>query len=119
MAKKPVKDAPTEVANSNSVDAATELRQIVESVERLESDRKAITEDLKEVMAMAKGRGYDTKILRQIIAERKRDSDEVAEEEGIREMYRAALGMSYEMIDRASERHPSKADDDDGTEAMV
>jgi uncharacterized protein (UPF0335 family) len=49
---------------------------------------------MKEVMAEAKGRGYDVKILRKVIALRKRDKDDVAEEEAVLEMYKAALGMS-------------------------
>jgi uncharacterized protein (UPF0335 family) len=49
---------------------------------------------MKEVMAEAKGRGYDVKILRKVIALRKRDKDDIAEEEAVLEMYKAALGMS-------------------------
>ena len=48
---------------------------------------------MKEVMAEAKGRGYDTKVLRKIVAMRKRDKDDLAEEEAVLEMYMAALGM--------------------------
>ncbi|MDD9731095.1 DUF2312 domain-containing protein, partial [Mameliella sp. AT18] len=49
---------------------------------------------IKEVMAEAKGRGYDTKILKKLIALRKRDPDDIAEEEALLDMYKAALGMS-------------------------
>lgn len=73
---------------------AGELRQFVERFERLDEERKAITEQQKEVMAEAKGRGYDTKVLRKIIALRKRDENDIAEEEAVMEMYKEALGMS-------------------------
>ena len=72
---------------------AGELRQFVERCERLDEEKKAIAEQQKEVMAEAKGRGYDTKVLRKIIALRKRDSDDIAEEEAVLEMYKEALGM--------------------------
>jgi uncharacterized protein (UPF0335 family) len=72
---------------------ATELRQFVERMERLESEKKDIADQQKEVMAEAKGRGYDTKVLRKIIALRKRDKDDIAEEEAVLEMYKSALGM--------------------------
>ena len=73
--------------------AGAELRQFVERYERLESEKKDIAEAQKEVMAEAKGRGYDTKVLRKVIALRKRDADDIAEEEAVLEMYKAALGM--------------------------
>ncbi len=73
--------------------AADEIRQFVERYERLEAEKKDIADQLKEVMAEAKGRGYDTKALRKIIALRKRDKDDLAEEEAVLEMYKAALGM--------------------------
>lgn len=73
--------------------AGAELRQFVERYERLESEKKDIADAQKEVMAEAKGRGYDTKVLRKVIALRKRDADDIAEEEAVLEMYKAALGM--------------------------
>ncbi|MFY0679504.1 MAG: DUF2312 domain-containing protein [Thalassovita sp.] len=73
---------------------ADELRQFVERYERLEMEKKDIAEQQKEVMAEAKGRGYDTKVLRKIVALRKRDQDDIAEEEAVLEMYKEALGMS-------------------------
>jgi uncharacterized protein (UPF0335 family) len=73
--------------------AAGEIRQFVERVERLEAEKKDLADQIKEVMAEAKGRGYDTKALRRIVALRKRDKDDVAEEEAVLEMYKAALGM--------------------------
>ena len=72
---------------------ADELRQFVERYERLEAEKKDIADQQKEVMAEAKGRGYDTKVMRKVIALRKRDRDEIAEEEAVLEMYKEALGM--------------------------
>lgn len=73
--------------------AGQELRQFVERYESLEAEKKNSADAQKEVMAEAKGRGYDTKVLRKIIAIRKRDSNDLAEEEAVLEMYKAALGM--------------------------
>ncbi|MDO5658905.1 MAG: DUF2312 domain-containing protein [Paracoccus sp. (in: a-proteobacteria)] len=74
--------------------AADELRQFIEQYEQLEAEKKDITERQKEVMAEAKARGYDTKVMKKVIALRKRDRDDIAEEEAILEMYKAALGMA-------------------------
>ncbi|MBQ4826590.1 DUF2312 domain-containing protein [Leisingera sp. HS039] len=78
--------------NSYRVTAA-ELRQFIERFERLDEEKKTVAEQQKEVMAEAKGRGYDTKVMRKIIALRKRDENDVAEEEAVLEMYKEALGM--------------------------
>lgn len=72
---------------------ADELRQFIERMERLEAEKKDIADQQKEVLAEAKGRGYDTKVMRKVIALRKRDSDDIAEEEAVLEMYKEALGM--------------------------
>jgi uncharacterized protein (UPF0335 family) len=73
---------------------ADELRQFIERYEQLESEKKDVTDSQKELMAEAKGRGYDTKIMKKIIAIRKRKADAIAEEEAVLEMYKAALGMN-------------------------
>jgi uncharacterized protein (UPF0335 family) len=73
---------------------ADELRQFIERYEQLEAERKDTAEQQKELMAEAKGRGYDTKVLRKVIALRKRKPDDIAEEEAVLEMYKAALGMA-------------------------
>lgn len=70
-----------------------ELRQFVERLEQLAAEKKDISDQEKEVKAEAKGRGFDTKVLTKIIALRKRDANEVAEEEAILEVYKSALGM--------------------------
>ncbi|NJM84528.1 MAG: DUF2312 domain-containing protein [Tabrizicola sp.] len=72
---------------------ADELRQFIERYEQLEAEKKDVTEQQKEVMAEAKGRGYDTKVIRKVIALRKRKPDDIAEEEAVLEMYKTALGM--------------------------
>ena len=73
---------------------ADELRQFIERYEQLEAEKIDILEQQKEVMAEAKGRGYDTKVMRKIIALRKRKADDIAEEEAILELYKQALGMN-------------------------
>lgn len=73
---------------------AGELRQFIERFERLDMEKKDLADQQKEVMAEAKGRGYDTKVLRKIVALRKRDKDDIAEEEAVLDMYKEALGMS-------------------------
>lgn len=72
---------------------AGELRQIIEQYEKLEAEKKDISDQMKSVMSEAKGRGYDTKVLKKVIALRKRDPDDIAEESAIIDMYREALGF--------------------------
>ncbi len=72
---------------------AEELRQFVERYEHLEAEVADINDQKKEVMAEAKGRGYDTKVLKKIIALRKRNPDDISEEEAVLELYKSALGM--------------------------
>ena len=73
--------------------AADELRQFVERFEDLEVEKRNIADQQKEVMAEAKSRGYDTKIMRKLVVLRKRDLQDLAEEEAILSMYKSALGM--------------------------
>lgn len=73
---------------------AYELRQFIERFEQLEAEKADIAETQKEVMTEAKGRGYDTAVLRKIIALRKRKPDDIAEEEAVMELYMSALGMA-------------------------
>ncbi|MCA0963247.1 DUF2312 domain-containing protein [Salipiger bermudensis] len=86
-------EADKEVRSNVYGVAAGELRSFVKRFERLEAEKKEIADQQKEVMAEAKGRGYDIKVLRKVIALRKRDKDDIAEEEAVLEMYKAALGM--------------------------
>jgi uncharacterized protein (UPF0335 family) len=73
---------------------AGELRQFVERYETLASDKVELGEQMKDVISEAKARGYDGKALRKLIALRKRDASEVAEEEAILDLYKSALGMA-------------------------
>ena len=90
-----MKETPADIAEKDRVHrvAAQELRQFIERFERLEAEKKDIADQQKEVMAEAKGRGYDTKVMRKVIALRKRDADDIAEEEAVLELYKSALGM--------------------------
>lgn len=72
---------------------AAELRQIIERYERLEAEKKDIADQQAEVLAEARGRGYDAKVLKKLIALRRREPDDVSEEEAILQLYRDALGM--------------------------
>ena len=78
----------------NSTLAADELRQFIEQFEALERDKKAITDQQKDVMGEAKARGYDTKVMRAVIAERKKDPDAVSEFNAILDLYKEVLGMA-------------------------
>lgn len=73
--------------------AADRLRSFVERIERLEEEKRGLQEDIKEVYAEAKGTGFDTKIIRQIIRLRKMDKADRQEQEAILELYKEALGM--------------------------
>ncbi len=81
------------VADRAFTGAAGELRSFVERFEALEAERRDISDLMKEVMSEAKGRGYDVRLLRKVIALRKRDKDDLAEEEAVLQMYLEALGM--------------------------
>ena len=72
---------------------AAELLSFIERYESLAAEEQETAEQMKEVMAEAKGRGYDTKALKKLVALRKRPKDAIAEEEAILEMYKSAIGM--------------------------
>jgi len=74
--------------------AAGQLRALIERIERLESDKKDISDDIKDVYAEMKGQGYDTKAIRTIVRLRKKDRNERQEEEAILDLYMSALGMA-------------------------
>jgi uncharacterized protein (UPF0335 family) len=85
-----------ELSEQNDVQAvaAGQLRSIIERIERLEEDKKQVSEDIKDVYAEAKGTGFDTKALRSIVRLRKKEASEREEEEAILDLYKAALGMT-------------------------
>lgn len=74
--------------------AQGQLRALVQRIERLEEEKKTIAGDIKEVYAEAKANGFDTKILRKVIALRKKELAERQEEEALLDVYLAALGMT-------------------------
>lgn len=73
--------------------AADRLRSIIERVERLEEERKALAGDIKDIFSEAKSAGFDVKVIRQIIKLRKQEPAEVEEQETLLDIYRRALGM--------------------------
>jgi uncharacterized protein (UPF0335 family) len=74
--------------------AADELRLLIERIERLEEEKKAIADDVKDVYGEAKARGYDTKTMRTIVRLRKMETNDRQEADALLETYRAALGLS-------------------------
>jgi uncharacterized protein (UPF0335 family) len=80
-------------AGAEQVNAA-HLRAFVERIERLEEEKKALSDDIKDVYAEAKGTGFDSKIIRKIVSIRRQDRDKRREEEEILDLYLAALGMA-------------------------
>jgi uncharacterized protein (UPF0335 family) len=73
--------------------AKDQLKAIIERIERLEEEKKTISDDIRDVYAEAKGNGYDVKALRTIVRMRKQDANERAEHDTIVETYQHALGM--------------------------
>ncbi|QIB33427.1 DUF2312 domain-containing protein [Ancylobacter pratisalsi] len=82
----PVSDTPASFAKD-------QLKAFIERIERLEEEKKAIADDIKDVFAEAKGNGFDAKALREILKIRKQDADQRAEHEAIVDLYMQALGM--------------------------
>lgn len=92
---------PTEVESARDMHrdhrvggvAADRLRSIVERIERLSEERKALGTDIKDIYAEAKSAGFDVTVLRQLIRARQKDAAEVEEQESLLDVYRRALGM--------------------------
>lgn len=82
------KQADTEVGGV----AADRLRSIIERVERLEEEKKALSSDIKDIFAEAKSAGFDVKVLRTILRIRRQEPAEVEEQEALLDLYRRALG---------------------------
>jgi uncharacterized protein (UPF0335 family) len=89
MAEAATQEQETEVGGI----AADRLRSIIERIERLEEERKALANDIKDIYAEAKSAGFDVKVIRQIISIRKKEPAEVEEQETLLDLYRRALGM--------------------------
>ena len=90
-------DSSGETANVGGI-AGDQLRSYIERIERLEEEKAALAADIKEVFAEAKANGFDVKIMRQIIKERKLDKDDRDEAETLLNLYRKALGMQPSFI---------------------
>ena len=73
--------------------AGDRLKSFIERIERLEEEKKTLASDIKEVYAEAKGTGFDTKIIRQLIRLRKMDKDDLDEQETLIDIYKRAIGM--------------------------
>lgn len=80
-------------SESSQTVAAGQLRAFIERIERLEEDKQAIADDIKEVYAEMKGTGFDVKAVRTIVRLRKKDQSERQEEEAMIDLYKSALGM--------------------------
>ncbi len=95
MAQAAVADDDTKLGDDTKAGgiAADRLRSIIERVERLEEERKALASDIKDIYSEAKSAGFDVKVIRQIIRIRRQEPAEVEEQESLLDIYRRALGM--------------------------
>ena len=84
----------SEVAKGAPAVNAAHLRAFIERIERLEEEKKALSDDIRDVYAEAKGNGFDARVIRKIVSIRKQDRDKRREEEEILDLYLSALGMS-------------------------
>jgi uncharacterized protein (UPF0335 family) len=98
--------APQGIKGGNMSDidmtARAQIKAIVERIERLEEEKKALADDIRDVYLEAKGNGYDTKVLRKVISLRKQDAEKRAEEEAVLDTYLAALGMLGDGLTRVA-----------------
>lgn len=85
----------TDATESMSQTTAGQLKSIIERIERLEEEKKALSEDIRDVFAEAKATGFDPKILRKIVSLRKQDLAERQEQDALLETYMSALGMTF------------------------
>jgi len=86
MSQAATEDKPTNIAGER-------LRSIIERIERLEEERKALASDIKDIYSEAKSAGFDVKVIRQLIRIRKQEPAEVEEQETLLDVYRRAIGM--------------------------
>ncbi len=91
--------------SSDPMVARDQLKSVVERIERLEEEKKAIADDIRDVYAEAKANGFDTKVLRQVVSLRKKDLTERQEEEAVRDLYLVALGMLPEFEAQSDTGH--------------
>ena len=94
MAGKQKDDTPDVDGGGNSASVAgARLRALIERIERMEEEKKAVADDIKEIYVEAKGSGFDTKVMRILIRRRKQDAAERAEQDALVHLYSTALGM--------------------------
>lgn len=86
MSQAATEEKPTNIAGER-------LRSIIERIERLEEERKALANDIKDIFSEAKSAGFDVKVIRQLIRIRKQEPAEVEEQETLLDIYRRAIGM--------------------------
>lgn len=82
--------------------ASDVLKQLISKIEHLENEKKEIAENIKDVYAEAKAQGFDAKVIRQVVKERKMDKNELDEQETLLAMYKRALGMLPELDEEAA-----------------
>lgn len=85
-------DHPRQGGDTLNATAQTQLRTVIERIERLEEDKAGVMADLKEVYAEAKGNGFDSKIIRKVVRLRKQDKAKRLEEEALLDLYMSAVG---------------------------
>lgn len=93
MARKKSEQQPGVGHNSGESVDSPALKAFIERIERLDEDREAIVEDIKSVFAEAKDEGFDPKIMKKVLARRKKDREKVREEDALIETYESALGV--------------------------
>ncbi len=86
-------DADRAVRDGAYAVTGEELRQFIDRIEQLETEKADIGSQIKDVFAEVKGRGYSTKAIRQIVKDRKRNPDDLAEDQAVLDLYKSALGM--------------------------
>lgn len=84
----------SDISNETQAIAVGQLRSFIERIERLEEEKKTISDDIKDVYAELKGTGFDNKAVRSIIRLRKKEDNERLEEEAMIQLYKDALGMN-------------------------
>lgn len=95
--------------------AREQLKSVVERIERLEEEKKAIADDIRDIYAEAKANGFDAKVLREVVKIRKLDSTEREEHDAVRDLYLQALGMlpDFEPANAALSPTPDEPDEED------
>lgn len=84
----------SDITETTQTVAAGQLRAFIERIERMEEDRRAVIEDIKEIYSEAKANGFDAKVMREIIRLRRKDAAEREEEDAMLDLYMSALGMA-------------------------